>query len=151
MHRRKPERYPGRCFTFLQILTSNMSTATYQASDIAPSNQGRIMRPGMSIMRASIAQLFSSKVLRYFPSIALSADQGRLPGGGKQWRNICYPDPVPSRSCFVTFTDSRGIRHSVEVTAESLFEGGALAVSALRQGDSLRTFPVLRHASHRSP
>lgn len=41
-------------------------------------------------------------------------------------KNICYADHVPPRSCLVTLTDSRGIRHSVEVTAESLFEAGGL-------------------------
>jgi hypothetical protein len=40
---------------------------------------------------------------------------------------------VPPRTCLVTLTDSRGIRHSVEVTAESLFEAGVLAVSAFRK------------------
>jgi hypothetical protein len=48
---------------------------------------------------------------------------------------------VPPRSCLVTFTDSRGIRHSVEVTAESLFEAGALAVSALRQAGFVEDVP----------
>ena len=45
----------------------------------------------------------------------------------------CYPDRVPPRACLVTLTDSRGIRHTVEVTAESLFEAGVLAVSAFRK------------------
>ncbi len=40
---------------------------------------------------------------------------------------------MPVRPCLVTLTDSRGIRHSVEVTAESLFEAGILAIAALRQ------------------
>ena len=40
---------------------------------------------------------------------------------------------MPPRTCVVTLTDSRGIRHSVEVTAESLFEAGILAVSAFRK------------------
>jgi len=40
---------------------------------------------------------------------------------------------MPPRSCLVTLTDSRGIKHTVEVTAESLFEAGVLPVSALRK------------------
>ena len=48
-------------------------------------------------------------------------------------RNICYSDRVPPRSCVVTLTDSQGIRHSVEVTAESLFEAGVLAVNTFRK------------------
>jgi hypothetical protein len=33
----------------------------------------------------------------------------------------------------VTIIDSRGIKHSVEVTAESLFEAGVLALSTLKK------------------
>jgi hypothetical protein len=40
---------------------------------------------------------------------------------------------VPPRLCIVTLTDSRGIKHSVEITAESLFEAGVLAISALKK------------------
>jgi hypothetical protein len=39
---------------------------------------------------------------------------------------------MPPRTCIVTLTDSRGIRHSVEVKAESLFEAAGLALHALR-------------------
>jgi hypothetical protein len=56
---------------------------------------------------------------------------------------ICYPDRVPPRSCVVTLTDSRGIRHSVEVTAESLFEAGVLAVSVLRNAGWVEEAPGL--------
>jgi len=45
--------------------------------------------------------------------------------------------------CLVTFTDSRGIRHSVEVTAESLFEAGVLAVSAFRKAGWVEESPGL--------
>ena len=48
---------------------------------------------------------------------------------------------MPSRPCLVTLTDSRGIRHSVEVTADSLFEAGVLAVSALRQAGFVENVP----------
>jgi hypothetical protein len=49
---------------------------------------------------------------------------------------------VPPRTCLlVTLTDSRGIRHSVEVTAESLFEAGVLAVSAFRKAGWVDEIP----------
>ena len=40
---------------------------------------------------------------------------------------------VPLRPCLVSFTDSRGVQHSVEVTAETLFEAAALGVALLRK------------------
>jgi hypothetical protein len=40
---------------------------------------------------------------------------------------------VPLRSCLVSFTDSRGVQHSVEVTAETLFDAAALGVAVLRK------------------
>jgi len=41
---------------------------------------------------------------------------------------------MATRGCVVTVTDLRGIRRSVEVTASSVYEAGALAVAALRDG-----------------
>jgi hypothetical protein len=41
--------------------------------------------------------------------------------------------PWPPGSCIVTVTDLRGIRQSVEVTAETVFEVAARALSALRR------------------
>jgi hypothetical protein len=40
---------------------------------------------------------------------------------------------VPPRSCVVSFTGPTGIRHSVEVMAESLYEAAALGLSLLRK------------------
>ena len=40
---------------------------------------------------------------------------------------------VALRTCTVSFTGPSGIRHSVEVTAESIYEAAALGVSALRK------------------
>ncbi len=37
------------------------------------------------------------------------------------------------RTCTVTFTGPSGIRHSVDITAESVYEAAALGVSALRE------------------
>jgi hypothetical protein len=42
---------------------------------------------------------------------------------------------VPTRSCTVSFTGPTGIRHCVEVTADSLFEAAALGLSLLRKQD----------------
>jgi hypothetical protein len=45
-----------------------------------------------------------------------------------------YNVPVPTaRTCVVTFTDSEGIRHSVEVTASTLYEAAALAINEFRR------------------
>jgi hypothetical protein len=38
-----------------------------------------------------------------------------------------------ARTCVVSFVDSDGIRHSVEVAAESLYEAAALAVKEFRR------------------
>jgi hypothetical protein len=40
--------------------------------------------------------------------------------------------PVALRTCTVSFTGPSGLRHSVEVTAESIYEAAALGVSALK-------------------
>src|SRR5437868_5396557 len=40
---------------------------------------------------------------------------------------------VAVRTCTITFTGPSGIRHSVEVTAESIYEAAALGVAALRK------------------
>jgi len=40
---------------------------------------------------------------------------------------------MPLRTCTVTFTDVRGIRHGVDVQAESLFEAAVLALQILRK------------------
>jgi hypothetical protein len=40
---------------------------------------------------------------------------------------------VALRTCTVSFTGTSGVRHSVDVTAESVYEAAALGVSALRR------------------
>jgi len=41
---------------------------------------------------------------------------------------------VPTaRTCLVSFTDSEGIRHAVEVAASSLYEAAALAIGEFRR------------------
>jgi hypothetical protein len=44
-----------------------------------------------------------------------------------------YNSSVPTaRTCLVTFTDSEGIGHGVEVTASSLYEAAVLAIAQFR-------------------
>jgi len=59
-----------------------------------------------------------------------------------------YNVPVPSaRTCLVSFIDSEGIRHSVEVTASTLYQAAALAIGDFRrsgftaEADALTTVP----------
>jgi hypothetical protein len=40
---------------------------------------------------------------------------------------------VPPRACLVSFSDSTGVSHRVEVTAETLFEAAALGLKLLRE------------------
>jgi hypothetical protein len=42
---------------------------------------------------------------------------------------------VAERHCRVSFTDASGIKHSVDVTADSLFEAAVRGVKALRSGE----------------
>lgn len=49
-------------------------------------------------------------------------------------RTFVLPYPVPEpRSCIVSFSDSEGIRHSVVVTADTLYAAVALGVRAFRE------------------
>lgn len=40
-----------------------------------------------------------------------------------------------SRRCLVSFRDSEGVEHAAEVTAESLYEAGALALQRFRRAE----------------
>ncbi len=40
---------------------------------------------------------------------------------------------MPSKTCSVSFTGPSGVRHSVEVSAESLFEAAILGLSLLKK------------------
>src|SRR5688572_11896827 len=42
---------------------------------------------------------------------------------------------MPPRNCRISVTDARGIRHSVDVQAESLFEAAVLGIRALREAE----------------
>ena len=44
--------------------------------------------------------------------------------------------------CRVSYLDSRNVEHTVDVTAESLFEAAAVAVRAFREGTLVEELPV---------
>lgn len=44
------------------------------------------------------------------------------------------------QTCIVTLTDSRGVRHTVDVVAESLFEAAGLALVAFKQDGWTESF-----------
>lgn len=51
---------------------------------------------------------------------------------GEDKTNVLLSHAVALRTCTVSFTGPSGVRHSVEVTAESVYEAAALGVSALK-------------------
>jgi len=60
----------------------------------------------------------------------------KTPGDAPRVANkirTCYDSRVPLRICAVSFADVRGIRHTVEVQAESLFEAAILGVRTFRK------------------
>ena len=42
---------------------------------------------------------------------------------------------MPPRACVVSLVDNRGVRHSVDVTADTLFESAAIGLQLLREHD----------------
>ena len=50
-------------------------------------------------------------------------------------KRICYYVPVPLRSCKVACRDLAGNEHTVEVTAQSLYEAVGKALFLMRQDD----------------
>jgi hypothetical protein len=50
---------------------------------------------------------------------------------------MAYPFAVALRSCIVSVVGERGVRHSVEVTAETLYEAAGTALSIFRQSEWL--------------
>jgi hypothetical protein len=61
----------------------------------------------------------------------------RLVGSRLLWlankRRICYALHVVLRTCTVAVKDIRDVEHSIEVTAETLYEAIATALAALQQ------------------
>ena len=52
---------------------------------------------------------------------------------GEDKANVLRSAAVALRTCTVSFSGPSGLRHSVDVTAESVYEAAALGVSALRK------------------
>jgi hypothetical protein len=50
-------------------------------------------------------------------------------------KRMCYPAAVPPKVCLITVTDARGIRHTAEVSAESMFEAAVLGLAALKSDE----------------
>lgn len=50
----------------------------------------------------------------------------------KKRRILCYPLDVPAKTCVVSF-EHDGIRHSAEISAESLYEAAILGWHAIRE------------------
>lgn len=48
---------------------------------------------------------------------------------------IYTANEMAEQHCRVSFTDARGVRHSVDVTADSLFEAAVRGIKALRSGE----------------
>ena len=54
---------------------------------------------------------------------------------------FAYNEAMPARHCRVSFTDSCGITHAVDVTADSLYEAVALALRDLRSSGLVPVLP----------
>ena len=52
---------------------------------------------------------------------------------GEDKTNVLRSAAVALRTCTVSFSGPSGLRHSVDVTAESVYEAAAMGVSALRK------------------
>src|SRR5712692_3494733 len=50
-------------------------------------------------------------------------------------RRNCYSHPMAVRACKVTYRDAQGVEHTVQVTAQSLFEAVAQALRVFREHD----------------
>jgi hypothetical protein len=48
---------------------------------------------------------------------------------------VLSSEPVAVRACTVSFTGPAGVRHSVDVSAESVYEAAALGLSRLRRDE----------------
>jgi hypothetical protein len=56
--------------------------------------------------------------------------------------HLCYAVLVPElRTCRVSFQDTEGMAHSVEVAAQSLFEAAVLAIKAFRAAEWMQCGP----------
>lgn len=62
------------------------------------------------------------------PSVSFVTD-----GIGELKANVLSSSVVTLRACIVSFKGERGVQHSVEVTAETLYEAAAAGLALLRQ------------------
>jgi hypothetical protein len=74
---------------------------------------------------------------------------------------MCYQPWVGLRKCKVSYSDPNGVEHTVEVTADSLYEAVAQALRVFRENDWIRalgrgrttisvavTYPEVQHKVH---
>lgn len=54
-------------------------------------------------------------------------------GAGEQTANLLSFGAVATKACTISFTGPSGVRHSVEVSAESLYEAAVLGLNLLKQ------------------
>ena len=57
----------------------------------------------------------------------------RVVHGGEALANVLRCPSVAAHSCVVSFTGASGIRHSVDVTAETLYEAAVVAITRFRR------------------
>jgi hypothetical protein len=63
---------------------------------------------------------------------------------GRRKGELCYPLVV--KRCRVSFTDSDGVEHTVEVEAGSLYEAVGLAIDRFRRCEHVKYEPAASHA-----
>src|SRR5688500_6984340 len=61
----------------------------------------------------------------------------RVCNGIGEWmaKSISFSQQMATRRCLVTCTDMRGVKHTAEVQAETVFEAAVLGLSALKRDD----------------
>ena len=60
-------------------------------------------------------------------------------------KRMCEIETVAPKTCSVSVTDANGSRQSVEVLADSLYEGAALGLKLLRDADWVDTLGSMTH------
>ena len=87
---------------------------------IATTSQTRLTGPVMAVIQPG-------------QSASACVDENAQSRWGEDMTNVIPSAAVALRTCTVSFTGPSGIRHSIDVTAESVYEAAALGVSALRE------------------
>src|SRR5687768_2771797 len=106
-----------------------LAQASAGRADRVPRMDQRQSPPTLTIRRASWRQAGEGRGARGL--VDTPPDDSPLANK----RRICYArwSAMAVQTCSVTFTDPRGVRHTVDVLAESLFEAAALGVAALKK------------------